>query len=208
MIAIENVRLFNETKEALEQQTATAEVLQVISSSVADTQPVFDKILESCERLFGASCSAAYPASTTTACCTWRRYARRPTSRSEALRAAFPMPLDGHRDASSAIRERRVVHVRRRRSDEPRRADGAARDRRAARRRQLWSRRADAVGGPRRSARSGRRAPSRGPFADKRASRCCKTFADQAVIAIQNARLFNETKEALEQQTATAEILR
>jgi PAS domain S-box-containing protein len=52
VIAIDNVRLFNEIRETLEQQEAAAEVLGVISQSIADTAPVFDKMLESCQRLF------------------------------------------------------------------------------------------------------------------------------------------------------------
>ena len=65
VIAIENVRLFNETKEALERQTATAEILKVIASSPSDVQPVFDAIAASAMRLLGGFSATVTRASAT-----------------------------------------------------------------------------------------------------------------------------------------------
>ena len=60
VIAIENVRLFNETKEALERQTATADILKVIASSATDVQPVFEAIVDSTKRLLGGFSAAVF----------------------------------------------------------------------------------------------------------------------------------------------------
>src|SRR5207244_12114549 len=61
VIAIENTRLFNETKAALERQTATAEILKVISSSPTNIQPVFDTIVNSAHRLGGGTSAGLFP---------------------------------------------------------------------------------------------------------------------------------------------------
>ncbi len=200
VIAIQNARLFNETKEALEQQTATAEVLHVISSSVADTRPVFDIIAERAARLTGAEYGWVF------------RFDGKLIDVASSfgidtpgLRAAqrlFPMPPGDRSITARAIRDGLVVNVGDVMSEagsESLRDLTAAVGNRAVLSVPMWH-----DGGIIGAIAVNRVAPGR--FADKEVE-LLKTFADQAVIAIQNARLFNETKEALEQQTATSEVL-
>jgi hypothetical protein len=106
VIAIQNTRLFNETKEALERQTATAEILRVISGSVTDTQPVFEAIVRSCRRLFGGKAvHLAMPRGDMiedVALLLMRRHRKvsASSSRGRSIAAAAPGPASS-RDASS-----------------------------------------------------------------------------------------------------------
>jgi len=198
-IAIDNVRLFNQTKEALDQQRASAEVLSAISSSIADVRPVFDVILASCQRLFdghnvgviivrpdGMLDIGAYKGD----------------GQDELADAVFPMPLDRTSGGGTAILDQRVFEV----------ADAEAPDVPERTRRGTHAIGLKSIvfapmiseGRALGALWVGRR--YKGPFGEKPMT-LLKTFAEQAVIAINNARLFNETKDALEQQKASAEVL-
>jgi len=197
VIAMENTRLFNETQESLQQQTASADILRVISQSVSDTKPVFDKILESCKHLFhgdetdvllvdeqGMLQIAAYDGKARA-----------------VVEATFPAPWE-KTPAAPAIRDRRVVNY----ADVLNNPDTPPVLRRMGKRLgyhsvafapMVWEDRGIGVVGV---ARSG------AAFTTKELT-ILQGFADQAVIAIQNSRLFNETQEALEQQKASADVL-
>ncbi|MGH2499393.1 MAG: GAF domain-containing protein [Candidatus Limnocylindria bacterium] len=197
-LAIENVRLFNETKEALVHQTAIAEILRAISASPTDLQPVFEVIAESAARFCGAEDAVVLLADDG---------ALRPTAHHGPVSTSLGgrLPIDPGWAPGRAVLERRTVHI----------GDLAADPEIDLSRVSAWLApgqrgavlvtpllREDAVLG----AIALRRTEAR-PFTERQID-LLRTFADQAVIAIENVRLFNETREALERQTATAEVLR
>ena len=198
VIAIENTRLFNETQEALEHQTATSEILETIGSSMADTQPVFERILDSVERLFAIrQCAVMLAAGDG-----MLHLAARRGIGVEAMDRFYPVPL-AQTMAGNVVETGQQTYVASAASAlaSPlmRRVAETAGDFSVVLTPMLWEGRGVGVINL-----------SRGPnatFSEKELA-LLRTFADQAVIAIQNARLFNETKEALARQTATSDVLK
>jgi GAF domain-containing protein len=213
VIAIENVRLFTELQEknralteahakvseTLEQQTATSEILRVISSSPTDVRPVFDAIVQSGTRLCEAAFGAAFRFEDQLLALT-AHYNVTP-GELETLRQQYPKPATRGFATGRAIVDREIIHIPDIREDR----EYTSPTREAMGFRAVLAvpilRHHEAIGALglwRREAR---------PFTEAEIL-LLQTFADQAVIAIENVRLFKETTEALEQQTATADILR
>ena len=108
VIAIENVRLFNETQEALERQTATADILKVIASSPSDVQPVFEAIAERSNRLVqGLSTTVQSLVDDTLHI---MAFTRTSPEADAALQASFPRPLSRF-PWGERIRRGEIVHI-------------------------------------------------------------------------------------------------
>jgi GAF domain-containing protein len=204
VIAIENARLFNETKEALERQTATADILKVIASSPSDVQPVFEAIAISANRLVGGFSSTVFRFIGGVA--HLRAFTPTNPAADEVLQATFPRPVADFPPFQMAqAGEVTQIPDTEALSDELL-AISRARGFRSMLFAPLMN---DGVS-------IGFIAVTRvqpGTFAGHHVQ-LLRTFADQAVIAIENARLFEEvqarTQEltmSLEQQTATSEVL-
>ena len=205
-----------ELTNALEQQTATSKVLEVISSSVADAQPVLEKILESCRHLFDADSAGVLLIGDDGLLhlAAWRTFRLAsfmqdwPQTQIDAFyaraRSVFPMKAAGSA-AEFAIKAGGVLNF-----PDVLHGDGVPDSVRVPAQRAAMNYSQMIAPMLLGAAGIGTITLMRarlGGFTDKEQA-LLKTFGDQAVIAIQNAKMFRETNEALERQTATAEVLR
>jgi signal transduction histidine kinase len=210
VIAIENVRLFTELQASnrelttsLDQQTATSDILRVISQSQTDVRPVFNAILASAVRLLGA-----YSGALTRLAGDQIELAALTSSGDDAtdaaLRALFPRSLHSEGIHPQVVRDRAPINIADTHTD-PRLTEAVRAHARIRGYRSMvvvpMLRHDDAVG----TISVVRREP--GGFTDDEIT-LLKTFADQAVIAIENVRLFTELEGRNRDLTATSEILR
>ena len=199
VIAIENVRLLNELRELLQQQTATADVLKVISRSTFDLQSVLDTLIESAARL----CAADKGNIQMQEGDVYRIRAHYGLAR-EAVQYALLQPLRPGRGSVTGrvALDGKAIQILDVLADPEYHATDYQQT--------LGFRTILGVPLLRDGATIGVFALTRvevSPFTDKQIE-LVTTFADQAVIAMENARLFNELRESLQQQSATADVLK